>query len=131
MAVGYIIRTLVPSVSPYDLAYPVVDSFASDQYKLVADNGTKLVLATTDANIGILQDAPNLGTTGNVASVRTVGLSKLILAADCSPGDFLKNNGAGLGTPASAGDFYSAYSLDGGLAGEAIAVVIQHGQLDS
>ena len=128
MATGYVIRTLVPTVSLYDIVYPSTANLSGKQYLFVKDTGSAIAVASTgEKTLGVLQDGFDGSVRANVATVRTVGLSKVIAGGTVNVGDFVKSDANGAAITVTPGDEYQGYALDGGTAGTAIVIVVEHG----
>ena len=124
---GFVLRTLVPTSSIYDLSYPNSSAFTSKQYLFVYDNGTALTVAgSNQATIGVMQDSTDGSTRPTVSTVRTVGLTKLVLGADVSPMAYVRSDANGAAVTCVTGEFAEAYVMDGGLSGEQVAAMIIH-----
>lgn len=121
--------TLVPEVSEFDISRPCNSDLSAKQYFFVKhDSSEEVVIAGAgDKCIGILQDAPNGSSAEKTASVRVLGLSKLKISATVAMGEYLKSDGDGKGTPATAdNDECHAMSLTSGESGDLVAVVVLH-----
>lgn len=129
MAQGFVIRSLVPTVSPYDLSYPNAANLSAGQYCFVVDSGTALAIAATNVvTLGVLQDGTDGSTKATVSTVRTAGLTKIILGMDASIGDYVKSdqNGHAQIVSTNTGQAIEGYLLDGGLSGQAVVMLITH-----
>lgn len=127
MAAGFVIRTLVPESSIFDLAYPSTTNLSGKSYLFAVDNGTEIAVAGAgDATLGVLQDGFDGSVRTNVATVRTCGLTKILLGDDVSAMTFVKSDTNGAAVAAGNKDSSEGYVLDGGLSGEIVVMVIQH-----
>ena len=124
---GFVLRTLVPTSSIYDVSYPNTTNLTGKQYLFVYDNGTALTVAgTNQATLGVMQDGTDGSVRANVSTVRTVGLTKITLGADVSPMAYVRSTTTGTAITCVTGEFAEAYVLDGGLSGEIVVATIVH-----
>ena len=129
MAQGFVIRSLVPAVSPFDISYPNTANLSTGQYLFCVDNGTALAVAGTNVvTLGVLQDGTDGSSRATVSTVRTAGLTKIILGQDANIGDYVKSgtNGQAYIVSTVSGQAIEGYLLDGGLSGQAVVMLIQH-----
>ena len=129
---GFVIRTLVPDVTPFDLSFPNTRNLSTSVYRFIKMTTTSLFVATDgisshgDRTLGVAQDQTDGSTKAAVLTVRVAGVTKVILGADCGIGMLVKCDANGAAIEALSGDVAEGYLLSGGLSGEAVAMVIQH-----
>lgn len=120
-------------IAGQDYAVKTVSDLSALQYTFVKLDTNNLCVAAGagDAAMGVLQNAP-LGTASApaYASVRVLGVSKLLLGGNVSAGDFLKvtTNGVGL-TTVTDRDRYCAVALCDASSGDYALVVVQAGNV--
>lgn len=112
-----------------DIPCTAAADLRTHQYKYVRSNGTadQVVLcnAATDAPLGILQNNPN---TNQAASVRIIGVSKVVGSAALTAGWIVGTDGSGLAahvTPGTDTTHYAAGKvLEGTGAANELATVV-------
>lgn len=72
-----------------DLSYPAAEDLSSDQYRIVClDSGqVRRPNAATDIPLGVLQNAP---AAGQAASVRVMGVSKIVFGETVAVNEWIK-----------------------------------------
>jgi hypothetical protein len=90
-------------ISPYDLR--------SSCYCFVKLSGDQIVMCDTSGEqpVGILQNHPQ---SGEIASVRVMGRSKVKGAATVLPGRYVKTNHSGMAISVKSGDWYMALAQE-------------------
>ena len=111
----------------WDDPFEAGEDLSSDQYRFVVLSGGKVYRpnASTDKAIGILQNNPE---SGEAASVRRLGRSKLVAGETIAENEYVKleyvsASDAGKGLDADVAlDLASAYCIEGGDQDELITV---------
>jgi len=72
-----------------DLSYEAGEDLTSDQYKIVRVSSSKVYRpdASSDVPLGVLQNAPAIG---EAASVRLIGVSKIVLGETVAENEWIK-----------------------------------------
>lgn len=100
---------------------------SAKQYRFVkistaADDTVLSAAAATDTLVGVLQNDP---TSGQAASFRTVGISKIVLGAGgATRGDRLTSDANGKAVTAAGAQVVGAIALQTGVAGDIIAALV-------
>lgn len=129
-------KTLVKQSVGTDYPYPTTTDLTALQYHFVKVDGDELITGASGAGetaLGILQDmAPLPGVATTQGGVRLFGCSKLVLAGTVTPGQFIKSDAAGAGLAATVDkDVYNAVAMTGGVSGDLVRVLIQHGTISA
>jgi len=90
--------------------------------QISAEDTCNLAGAADESTIGILQNEPE---SGQAASIRTMGISMLVLGDTVSVDDQLTPDADGKGVPATTGEKYLCRALQAGSAGESISVLME------
>lgn len=112
-----------------DVPFEAGEDLSSDQYRFVILSSGKVYRpnATTDKAIGILQNDPE---SGEAASVRMFGISKLVAGETIAENEYVKleyvsASDAGKGLDADVAlDLASAFCLEGGDEDDLITVAV-------
>ena len=107
-----------------DVTFTAMSDLRTKQFCFVAlldDNSVELPSATTEVTVGVLQNKPNAG---EAASVRILGLSKIILGATIAPGAVLATTAAGQAQTAVATQSPGALACEQGNANEIVTAIV-------
>lgn len=125
-------RTIAPEIEGQDLPLVAGADLSSDTYKFVvldADNKAVLSGAAATDIVGVLQNAP--AAEDDAAAVRGVGYAKVILGGTVAKGAFVTSDASGLAVTAGAAEVFAGKAVTGGVAGDAIIINLQHGQVNA
>jgi hypothetical protein len=95
----------------HDDSYPAGIDLRSSCHCFVKMSGDQVVMCDTSGEqpIGILQNHPD---SGEIATVRVMGRSKVKGAATVLPGRFVRTNHSGMATAVKSGDWYMAMAQE-------------------
>ncbi|MCD6262290.1 MAG: DUF2190 family protein [Deltaproteobacteria bacterium] len=113
----------------YDRSFDAAADLSEKQYyfvKLSAAHTCNVAGAADSALIGILQNKPE---SDRAASVRRVGVSKLVLGGTVTVGAKLTSDANGKGVTATSGQRYGAIALEAGDSGDTISALMEFGKV--
>ena len=118
-------------IQALDLSYQAAADYytSSKQFyimKLNSSGYAELSGAADAAMIGPLQNKPKQY---EAASVRHLGISKVICGASFSAGTKLTSDSSGKATTATAGQKYFGTAQEAGVSGRIISVLMEHGYM--
>jgi len=121
--------TLAIEVNIFDMPMKAAGDLSAKQYygmKVSADFTVTTAGAADAALIGILQNKP--AAAGRSASVRKVGISKVVLGGTVAAGDRLTTDSSGkLIKTTTSNNRYCAIAIEGGDSGDTVSAVMEFG----